>query len=53
MAELLGNEYYLHLIFENQEIIAKVHADKDATNQQSIKIAFDLINNDENIKSKC
>ncbi len=42
VAELLGNEYYLHLIFENQEIIAKVHADKDATNQQSIKIAFDL-----------
>ncbi len=42
VAELLGNEYYLHLIFEGKEIIAKVHADKDANNKQAIKIAFDM-----------
>ncbi len=42
VAELLGNEYYLHLIFENQEIVAKVYADHNANPKEKIKISFDL-----------
>ena len=42
VAELLGNEYHLHIIFEGQEIIAKVFADKGIKVGEKIKIVFDL-----------
>ncbi len=43
VAELLGNEYYLHLkFFENEDIIAKAGADTELSSGDHVKAAIDL-----------
>lgn len=41
LAELLGNEYHLHIAFGQKELIAKVYAGSQINNQDSINVAFD------------
>ncbi len=42
VAELLGNEYYVHFEFANKELIAKVPSKTDAKNGDSISVVFDI-----------
>ncbi|MDY2728186.1 MAG: ATP-binding cassette domain-containing protein [Candidatus Onthovivens sp.] len=40
LSELLGHEYYAHLIFSNNEIIAKIPSRISLTNDEELKIVF-------------
>ena len=42
VAELLGNEYYIHTLIGKEKIIAKVNAGQDIKHNEIISIAFDL-----------
>lgn len=45
VAELLGNEYYLHLLFDantNEEIIAKTNAGVEIARGEVVSVSFDL-----------
>ena len=42
VAELLGNEYYIHTFIGKEKIIAKVNAGQDIKHNEIISIAFDL-----------
>lgn len=42
VAELLGNEYYIHSDFEATQIVAKVYAGSEMNAQQDIEISFDF-----------
>ena len=42
IAELLGNEYYVHTLIGEKELIAKVNANQDIKHGDLIKLSFDL-----------
>lgn len=42
IAELLGNEYYAHLMLNGHDLIAKVNADKTLNNGDNINVVFNL-----------
>ena len=42
VAELMGNEYYIHTTLGDQKIIAKVNAGQDLMPGETIKVAFNL-----------
>ena len=42
IAELLGNEYYAHLMLNGHDLIAKVNADKTLENGELVKVLFNL-----------
>ena len=42
VVELLGNEYHLHLTYENDSIIAKCKANKNYRNVNNVDVVFDL-----------
>lgn len=43
-AELLGNEYYAHSLFDDKKIIAKVSANEDVKEGEEMKFAINLDN---------
>ena len=42
IAELLGHEYYVHLVLGSADLIAKVNADKDVKPHEKIDVIFNL-----------
>jgi len=42
IAELLGNEYYIHALIGKDKLIAKVNANQDIKQNDSIYLSFDL-----------